>query len=104
MLFLANLAPSGSPFVPGLPGGKVEYAARKAARRIAGHLDGNAEFGAGLGSPTLPVERGAAVGYFNASGYTLVLSTAASFLSSVIHAPHRNLLRCGVQGAASSIP
>ena len=66
--------------------------------------DGNAEFGAGLGSPTLPVERGAAVGYFNASGYTLVLSTAASFLSSVIHAPHRNLLRCGVQGAASSIP
>jgi hypothetical protein len=36
--------------------------------------DGDAAFGKGLGASPNPVERGAAVGYFNASGYTLVLS------------------------------
>eukprot|EP01052_Picozoa_sp_SAG31_P006490 SAG31_NODE_299_length_18114_cov_3.533777_9_plen_530_part_00 len=66
--------------------------------------DGSAAFGKGLGSSTIPVERGAAVGYFNSSGYTLVLSPASSFLSSVITPAHAGVLRCGVQGAALSLP
>jgi hypothetical protein len=72
--------------------------------------DGSAQFGSGLGSPSLAVERGAAVGYFNESGYTLVLSPASSFLASVISPADKSstdnaqILRCGVQGAAYSIP
>jgi hypothetical protein len=74
--------------------------------------DGSAAFGSGLGSSPIPVERGAAVGFFNDSGYTLVLSPASSFLSSVIAAAApaprrggaRRVLRCGVQGAATSLP
>lgn len=66
--------------------------------------DGSAEFGAGLGSSSAPVERGAAVGYFNESGYTVVISPASSFLSSVIGSTQSKLLRCGVQGAATSLP
>ena len=65
--------------------------------------DGSAEFGKGLGSAHLAVERGAAVGYFNGSGYTLVLSSASSFLSSVISGDGKQV-RCGVQGAAWNIP
>lgn len=67
--------------------------------------DGGAEFGAGLGSAA-GVESGAAVGYFNASGATIVLSSASAFLSSVLSgslAP-AGTLRCGVQGAALSLP
>ncbi len=66
--------------------------------------DGNAAFGSGLGSSAVAVERGAAVGYFNESGYTLVVSPASSFLSSVISSTQSRLLRCGVQGAAASLP
>ena len=65
--------------------------------------DGSAEFGKGLGTAQLAQERGAAVGYFNSSGYTLVLSSASSFLSSVISGDGQQV-RCGVQGAAWDIP
>ena len=66
--------------------------------------DGDVQFGAGLGSSTAPVERGAAVGYFNSTGYTLVLSPASSFLSTVIAKAGTDTIRCGVQGAALSLP
>eukprot|EP01048_Picozoa_sp_COSAG05_P000215 COSAG05_NODE_6_length_45604_cov_26.489660_5_plen_592_part_00 len=67
--------------------------------------DGSAQFGTGLSSATMPVERGAAVGYFNNTGATLVLSPASSFLSTVMaKAQHTNTLHCGVQGAALSLP
>eukprot|EP01052_Picozoa_sp_SAG31_P044292 SAG31_NODE_7668_length_1622_cov_1.707157_2_plen_308_part_00 len=67
--------------------------------------DGDVEFGLGLGS-AVGVESGAAVGYFNASGATIVISSASSFLSSVMSnslAPP-GVLRCGIQGAALSLP
>ena len=67
--------------------------------------DGDVQFGAGLGSAK-GVESGAAVGYFNSSGATIVISSASSFLSSVMSnslAPP-GVLRCGIQGAALSLP
>jgi len=61
------------------------------------------QFGGGLGAAA-GFEAGAAVGYFNSTGHTLVLSPASSFLSSVIGASEGGVLRCGVQGTATSLP
>ena len=80
-----------------LDGGELEY--------VTFLGDGNVQFGAGLGSAK-GVESGAAVGYFNRSGATIVISSASSFLSSVMSnslAPS-GVLRCGIQGAALSLP
>ena len=68
--------------------------------------DGDGAFAVDLETPAMNVEAGAAVGFFNSSGYSLVVSSASSFLSSVIS--NRKVsprgLACGVQGAALSLP
>ena len=71
--------------------------------------DGDVVFGPGLGTAA-GFQAGAAVGYFNATGHTVVVSSASSFLSSVMgggprgRGPGDSVLRCGVQGTATSLP
>ena len=69
--------------------------------------DGDVVFGPGLGAAP-GFEAGAAVGLFNATGHTVVVSSASAFLSSVIGLSSSRsastVLRCGVQGTATSLP
>ena len=64
--------------------------------------DGDVSFGAGLGAAP-GFNAGAAVGHFNASGDTLIMSSAASFLSSVMGCSD-GVLSGGVQGTALALP